>query len=92
MFTHEIIRYDEKLPVKLLLQKIGNVEMHWHESMELLMVLTGRVTVETEGARVELLPEDLILINPHEMHATTGGGRGADRPAGQAVALRGRGG
>ena len=72
MFTHEIIRYDEKLPVKLLLQKIGNVEMHWHESMELLMVLTGRVTVETEGARVELLPEDLILINPHEMHATTG--------------------
>lgn len=33
MFTHEIIRYDEKLPVKLLLQKIGSVEMHWHESM-----------------------------------------------------------
>ena len=72
MFTHEIIRYDEKLPVKLLLQKIGSVEMHWHESMELLMVLTGRVTVETEGTRLELLPEDLILINPHEMHATTG--------------------
>lgn len=72
MFTHEMIRYDEKLPVKLLLQKIGSVEMHWHESMELLMVLTGRVAVDTEGGRVELLPEDVMLINPHEMHATTG--------------------
>lgn len=72
MFTHEIIRYDEKLPVKLLLQKIGNVEMHWHESMELLMVLTGRVAVDIEGGRIDLLPEDVLLINPHEMHATAG--------------------
>lgn len=72
MFTHEIIRYDEKLPVKLLLQKIGSVEMHWHESMELLMVLTGRVAVDIEGSRIDLLPEDVLLINPHEMHATTG--------------------
>lgn len=72
MFTHEIIRYDEKLPVKLLLQKIGSVEMHWHESMELLMVLTGRVSVDVEGGRIDLLPEDVLLINPHEMHATTG--------------------
>ena len=72
MFTHEMIRYDEKLPVKLLLQKIGSVEMHWHESLELLMVLTGRVEVDTESGRVELSPEDVILINPHEMHATSG--------------------
>lgn len=72
MFTHEIIRYDEKLPIKLSLQKIGQVDMHWHESMELLMVLTGRVMVERESERAELLTEDLLLINPHEMHATAG--------------------
>lgn len=72
MFTHEIIRYDEKLPIKLMLQKIGRVEMHWHESMELLMVLTGKMRVEVENRKIELLPEDLILINHHQMHATTG--------------------
>ena len=36
------------------------------------MVLTGRVAVDIEGGRIDLLPEDVLLINPHEMHATAG--------------------
>ncbi len=70
MFTHEMIRYEEKLPVKLYMQKIGEVPMHWHESMELLMVLSGSVHVSLGSKNYRLEAEDLILVNPYQMHST----------------------
>ena len=41
---------------------------HFHSEMEILYVLTGRVTVIAGQTSISLKPEDLIVFNPFEHH------------------------
>ncbi len=67
---HEIIEYNEELPIKLFYQRIGSVSKHWHRSLELLFVLNGQLQV-TVGSRSYLLKEDdILVINPNTLHET----------------------
>lgn len=72
MFTHEVISYTKNLPMKLYFQRIGDVAKHWHQSMELLLVLQGEATVIVESETYLLKEGDIILINPHQIHETHG--------------------
>lgn len=72
MFTHEIIRYHKNLPMKLFFQRIGDVAKHWHQSMELLLVLQGEASVIVESETYTLKEGDIILINPQQIHETHG--------------------
>ncbi len=68
--AHEIIEYNEELPIKLFYQRIGSVSKHWHRSLELLFVLKGQLQV-TVGNRFYLLEEDdILVINPNTLHET----------------------
>jgi len=71
MLTHEIINYNEHLPIRLFIQRIGSIEKHWHHSMELLLVLSGEVTVTVEEDSYQLGENDIILINPNQIHETS---------------------
>ena len=69
---HEIIPFDSGSPIKLFTHKLGDVTRHWHESLELLFVLTGAVTVLTGDTQVTLEQDDMLLINSnviHELHS-----------------------
>lgn len=69
---HEIIQFDSSSPIKVFMYKLGDVSRHWHESLELLLVLAGEVSIYANDALVTLRPDDIILINsntPHELHA-----------------------
>ncbi len=69
---HEIIPFDSDSPIHLFMHKLGDVARHWHESMELLFVLAGNVTVTAGDLRTTLNPEDMLLINSnviHELHS-----------------------
>lgn len=69
---HEIISFDSGSPIKFFTHKLGDVTRHWHESLELLLVLTGEVTVFTGDAQETLQQEDMLLINSnviHELHS-----------------------
>lgn len=72
MFTHEIISYHKNLPMKLYFQRIGNVAKHWHQSMELLLVLNGEASVRVEAENYLLQEGDIIVINPQQIHETHG--------------------
>lgn len=74
MFTHEVIHYNKNLPMKLFFQKIGDVAKHWHQSMELLLVLQGEAEVIVESEAHRLAEGDIILINPQQIHETHGSG------------------
>lgn len=74
MFTHEVIHYNKNLPMKLFFQKIGDVAKHWHQSMELLLVLQGEADVIVESEAYVLKEGDIILINPQQIHETHGKG------------------
>lgn len=69
---HEIIEFDRSCPLKLFMHKLGDVSRHWHDSIELLFVLAGEVTVLAGGRQTVLTKDDVLLINSntaHELHA-----------------------
>lgn len=72
MFTHEIIYYDKNLPIRLMFQRLGEAPKHWHQSMELLLVLSGKLKVTVENDTYTLEEGGIILINPNQIHETYG--------------------
>lgn len=69
---HEIISFDQASPIRLFMHKLGDVSRHWHESLELLFVLAGDVTVLTGDQQTTLQTDDMLLINSnviHELHS-----------------------
>ncbi|GIO84147.1 hypothetical protein J25TS5_10790 [Paenibacillus faecis] len=67
-FRHEIINFPKKLPIKFFLHRIGNVSRHWHQSLELIVVMKGDADINVGNVSYRLGAGDLILINSNEVH------------------------
>lgn len=68
--THEIIEYNEEMPMKLFYQRIGSVSKHWHRSLEILFVLSGEMNITINSNNYLLKEDDIIVINPNILHET----------------------
>lgn len=69
---HEIIDFPENSPIKIFIHKIGDVNLHWHQSIELLYIVSGNVKITLSGDEYELTDDGLILINsnvPHSLYS-----------------------
>lgn len=66
-FTHEIIAFKNS-PINLIVNRIGDVRKHWHQSIELNFVLDGSVTFIVNNNRYVLTADDAILINSNVIH------------------------
>ncbi len=66
--THEIIDFGSSVSIKCFLHRLGFSGRHWHESMELLFVLSGSVDIIQEDRAFTLSAEDILLINSNELH------------------------
>ncbi len=66
--THEIITFSKQLPIKVFMHKLGAVTKHWHQSLELLMILDGTLQVTVDEESYELHSEDILLINSNSIH------------------------
>lgn len=60
---------DDHLPVHMFLHSTHQVPNHWHDSIEILFVLKGKLELFTKDRFRELNEEDLFLINANEIHA-----------------------
>ncbi len=43
---------------------------HWHQALELLFFVKGRITCKFENSTLHAKPGDLYIINSHEVHET----------------------
>ncbi len=71
-YRHEIIDFGESIPVKFFVHQLGYSGLHWHNSLELLFVVSGSVNITVAGHIHTLAAGDVILINandPHELNA-----------------------
>lgn len=73
MAVHEFVRSDNPLlPIKIWNQQLSGPELsspiHWHRSLEILFVASGRVGLELEGQKQVLEAGSLIVINSGEIH------------------------
>lgn len=65
---HEIIDFPPTIPIKVFIHKLGSVTKHWHNSLELLMVLRGTVSITIDENEFTMVDEDIILINSNSIH------------------------
>ena len=47
---------------------LKNVELHHHDFYEIYYLVSGDVTYVIEGRLCRVLPGDLLLISPQELH------------------------
>ncbi|OAB38548.1 hypothetical protein PMSM_01745 [Paenibacillus macquariensis subsp. macquariensis] len=67
-YIYESIQMNNDLPINIFLHNAQFVEDHWHDSIELLFVLKGKVDVYIEKKRFTLQEEDVLIINSNEIH------------------------
>lgn len=65
---HEIVKFSPNIPIKIFMHKIGFVSRHWHQSIELLMILDGNVNIRINEQSFDLSCEDIIVINSNDIH------------------------
>ena len=68
-FIYETIEFNKSLPIKIFIHSVNYVQNHWHNSMELLFILSGKVNIVIDSVSYELREEDVLLINSNEIHA-----------------------
>lgn len=69
-YTYERIQGEEGLSVRTIIHSVDGFKLHWHNEMELILVLEGSVTIRI-GEEVYVLHEnDFILVNSGELHST----------------------
>jgi xylan 1,4-beta-xylosidase len=68
-FTYEIIEMNKELPIHIFLHSVDYVTNHWHDSIELIFVLKGKVNVSVNDKRFDLTEKDVLLINANDIHS-----------------------
>lgn len=66
---HEIIEFPDNSPIKVFLHRLGNVNRHWHNSLEILFLLSGTLHAVVDDQSYQLREEDLLLINSNSIHS-----------------------
>lgn len=67
-YFYELINSEQGHLVNAFIHSVDTNEMHWHNEIEILLVLEGSINIRI-GDKVHLLHEDdLILINNREIH------------------------
>ncbi|MCM3440257.1 helix-turn-helix domain-containing protein [Metabacillus halosaccharovorans] len=67
-YPYESVVVNEEVPVFLLMTTVKYVAMHWHDRIEFLLVLKGKVHVYVGREDYTLHENDLLLINSNEGH------------------------
>lgn len=68
-YDYEMIDFGSSTPIKFYLQNIGTVNQHWHQSVELIYILSGSANVTVKETTYPLKEDDLLLINPYQVHS-----------------------
>ncbi len=69
-YGYEVIEHTHGLPLKMIINHAYEVPYHWHNDMEILIVLKGEVLIQIEGQENRLKEDDLIIINNNYLHNT----------------------
>ncbi|UPG62633.1 cupin domain-containing protein [Metabacillus endolithicus] len=67
-YPYESVVVNEEVPVFMLMTTVKYVAMHWHDRIEFLFVLKGKVHVFVGREDYFLQENDLLLINSNEVH------------------------
>ncbi|MDF2790051.1 MAG: hypothetical protein K0S80_3149 [Neobacillus sp.] len=67
-YPYESVVVNEEIPMFMMMTSVKYVTMHWHDRIEFLFVLKGRIHVFVGRDEYFLQEDDLLLINSNEVH------------------------
>lgn len=72
-FRHETVIPNDDLPFKMFIfeGRDGNykVSRHWHQSVEIFLVVEGTMDFYINSAHYPLHEEEFVIVNPNEIHS-----------------------
>ncbi|SCL89522.1 GH39 family glycosyl hydrolase [Sporanaerobacter sp. PP17-6a] len=68
-FFYEFIKRDSGFPFKVFIHSVDEFEMHYHNEMEMILVLSGSIEIKVENKTYISKENDVFLINKNEMHS-----------------------
>lgn len=71
-YTYEAVQESRGLPARFELINTNplTITTHWHEYLEILLLISGKMTAIIQGEYYELFPEDILIINSGDIHMT----------------------
>ncbi len=67
-YFYEIVEYYDGFPIKAFIHSVEGFKTHWHNVIEILLVLEGEVNIGVGDKEYTLNENDLILINRNQVH------------------------
>lgn len=76
-YTHEVVEENEYLPARFHLVRClaYTVPAHWHEYLEILYLVDGRLDAVIQAEAYRLSPGEMMVINANELHMTQTSGK-----------------
>lgn len=70
--THEVVQFQNNSSVRIWCNEQNSVfETHWHTALEIIMPQINYYDVTAKGIPFHLMPGDILVIPPGEMHRLT---------------------
>lgn len=70
-YFYEIITREKDLPVKIFIQNMDKIKMHFHSELEIILILKGSINIRIENKKYKLKENDIMAVNPNEIHSTS---------------------
>ena len=70
--NHELVNFKTSSLMSFSVLAIENLERYWHQSIELLYVLSGSAQVHCRSTQYNLHEDDIILVNMFDVHSVSG--------------------
>ena len=64
----EIIEFEKGMPVKAFIRSVEKYPYHWHDTLEIIQVLKGSLTIDVGDHNLTLNENDIIIVNIGELH------------------------
>ena len=73
---HEIVKTDMDLPVRFFYsreEKRSQIIPHFHDDIEIIYVISGRLSITRNTVETTLYAGDIVVFNPNIIHSTLSG-------------------
>ncbi len=72
IYEHELVKDDFQLQLRFEINDTVSdyFPAHWHNHLEILFALDGTMTAYVNDRKYELSRQDILIINPREIHST----------------------
>lgn len=70
-YIFENIQFNSDIPFRIFVHNLNYTQNHWHDALEILFVLDGTIHIGIGNSVFQLQQEDIIVINPNEIHTTS---------------------